>query len=84
MGPIYFADYKIGMIILELMGFDYPRNKLLSPDYDWSHFTYKEVFKLIDTFPPMFLGGSVLGIFLGVITVFIYKTVLRLYLIKTD
>jgi len=80
MGPIYFADYKIGMILLDLMGINYPRNKLLNPDYDWAHFTYKELLRLIDTFPPMFLGGSVLGIFLGVTTVFLYKIFSRFYI----
>ena len=71
MGPIYFADFKIGMSILNLLGVDYPQNKLLSPEYDWSEFSFKELVRLIDTFPPMFLGGSVLGIFFGVISVFL-------------
>ncbi len=79
MGPIYFADYKIGMVLLDLLGFNYPRNKLLSPNYDWAHFTYKELLRLIDTFPPMLVGGSVLGISLGVIAVFLYKILSRFY-----
>ena len=79
MGPIYFADYKIGMILLKLLGVDYPQNKLLSAKYDWSHFTYKELVRLIDTFPPMFLGGSVLGVFFAVSTVFLYKILSRFY-----
>ena len=79
MGPIYFADYKIGMVLLDLLGFDYPRNKLLSSNYDWSQFTYKELLRLIDTFPPMLVGGSVLGISFGVIAVFLYKILSRFY-----
>jgi len=79
MGPIYFADYKIGMVLLDLLGFNYPRNKLLNPNYDWTHFTYKELLRLIDTFPPMLVGGSVLGISLGVIAVFLYKILCRFY-----
>ncbi len=79
MGPIYFADFKIGMSILNLLGVDYPQNKLLSPEYDWSEFSFKELVRLIDTFPPMFLGGSVLGIFFGVISVFLYKILSRIY-----
>jgi glycerate kinase len=79
MGPIYFADYKIGMILLKLLGLDYPSNKLLSPHYEWSEFSYKELLRLIDTFPPMFLGGSVLGVFFGVFAVFLYKILSRFY-----
>ena len=79
MGPIYFADFKIGMSILNLLGLDYPQNKLLSPEYDWAEFSFKELIRLIDTFPPMFLGGSVLGIFFGVISVFLYKILSRIY-----
>jgi len=79
MGPIYFADYKIGIVLLDLLGLNYPRNKLLNSDYDWSHFTYKELLRLIDTFPPMLVGGSVLGISLGVIAVFLYKILSRFY-----
>ena len=73
MGPIYFADYKIGMTLLKLLGLDYPQNKLLSPQYDWSEFSYKELLRLIDTFPPMFLGGSVLGVFLEFLRSFFTK-----------
>ena len=79
MGPIYFADYKIGMTLLKLVGVDYPKNKLLSPDYDWAHFSYKELIRLLDTFPPMFLGGSVLGVFFAVSTVFLYKLMSKFY-----
>ncbi len=79
MGPIYFADYKIGMNLIELLGIDYPRNKLLSQNYDWTHFSYKELIRLIDTFPPMFAGGSLLGISLGVLAVFLYKILSRFY-----
>ena len=79
MGPIYFADYKIGMTLLKLIGVSYPKNKLLSPEYDWAEFSYKELLRLIDTFPPMFLGGSVLGISFGVSTVFLYKILRKFY-----
>ena len=79
MGPIYFADYKIGMTMFKLLGINYPQNKLLSAQYDWSEFSFKEVFKLIDTFPPMMLGGSVLGVFFGVFTVFLYKILSKFY-----
>ncbi len=79
MGPIYFADYKVGMTLLKLLGVDYPKNKLLSPEYDWAHFSYKELIRLLDTFPPMFIGGSVLGVFFAVVTVFLYKLVSKFY-----
>jgi len=79
MGPIYFADYKIGMILINLMGLKYPKNNLLSRNYDWSEFSIKELLRLLDTFPPMFLGGSVLGIFMGVFAVFLYKIFSKFY-----
>ncbi len=79
MGPIYFADYKIGMTLLKLVGIDYPENRLLSPQYDWAEFSYKELLRLLDTFPPMLLGGSVIGVFLGVLSVFLYKILSKLY-----
>ena len=79
MGPIYFADYKIGMILINLMGLNYPKNILLSSNYDWSKFSFKELIRLLDTFPPMFLGGSVLGIFMGVFAVFLYKILSKFY-----
>ncbi len=79
MGPIYFADYKIGMILINLMGLKYPKNNLLSRNYDWSEFSMKELLRLLDTFPPMFLGGSVLGIFMGVFAVFLYKIFSKFY-----
>ena len=41
MGPIYFADYKIGLSVLNLLGVDYQRNKLLSAEYNWSEFTFQ-------------------------------------------
>ena len=81
--PIYFADYEIGLLILELFGIDYARNKLLTADFDWSGLTISELIKtflkLIDTFPPMFVGGSVVGISLGVLAVFLYKAIAKLY-----
>ena len=73
MGPIYFADYKIGRILLDLAGYKVKKNPLLSPDYDWAHFKFKDLLELLDTFPPMFLGGAVLGVFFGVVSVFFYK-----------
>ena len=79
MGPIYFADYKIGMTLIELMNLDYPGNRLLSSDYDWAQFSYRELLRLLDTFPPMLVGGSVLGISLGVIAVFLYKLFSKIY-----
>jgi uncharacterized protein (DUF2062 family) len=79
MGPIYFADYQIGMIFLRLLGIDYERNKLLSADYNWTEFSWADLKDLLDTFPPMFVGGSVIGISLGVVSVFLYKVVSSTY-----
>ncbi len=84
MGPIYFADYKIGMEIFRLVGIPYEKNKLLKPDYDWGSFRYSDLFALLDTFPPMMLGGSVIGIFLGVLSVFLYKISCNLYKTQND
>ena len=79
MGPIYFADYKIGLSVLHLLGIDYQKNKLLSAEYKWSDFTFSDLLRLIDTFPPMLVGGSVLGISVGLSTVFLYKTLANFY-----
>ncbi len=79
MGPIYFADYRIGMEILKLVGVEYEMNKLLKPNYDWSNFNYADFLSLLDTFPPMMIGGSIIGIFLGVVAVFLYNGMCRLY-----
>jgi len=79
MGPIYFADYKIGMVILNLLQLNYPANKLLSAHYDWSQFSFKELLRLIDTFPPMLVGGSVLGVSFGLFAVFLYKIISKFY-----
>ncbi len=57
MGPIYYADYKIGMEVLRLFGFSYRENKLLSPDYAWGDFTYEDLLALLDTFVALFVGG---------------------------
>ena len=84
MGPIYFADYKIGMEIFRLFGIPYDYNKILQPDYKWSDFSYGDLLALIDTFPPMMVGGSVIGIFLGVVSVFLYKLSCNLYKIRND
>ena len=79
MGPIYFADYKIGLSVLNLLGVDYKKNKLLSPEYNWSEFSFSDLLRLIDTFPPLMVGGSVLGISLGLSVVFLYKTLANFY-----
>jgi len=79
MGPIYFADYKIGMEVFRLLGISYQQNKFLKPDYDWSSFTYSDLLALLDTFPPMLIGGTVIGVFLGVVAVFLYKISCNLY-----
>ena len=77
--PIYFADYEIGLSLLGLLAIDYPRNEILTAEYDWSNFELTSMGTLLDTFPPMFLGGSVLGIALGVLSVFLYKGLVNLY-----
>jgi glycerate kinase len=79
MGPIYFADYRIGLSVLSLIGIDYKKNMLLSPEYNWSEFAISDLLRLIDTFPPMMVGGSVLGISLGLSVVFLYKTLANFY-----
>ena len=84
MGPIYFADYQVGLVVLNLLGIDYEKNKLLSPEYNWSEFSFEDLLQLIDTFPPMFVGGSILGISLGMLSVFLYKFVTRMYKASDD
>ena len=79
MGPIYFADYQIGMVFLNLLGINYERNKLLNSEYNWSEFSLADLKTLLDTFPPMLVGGSIIGISLGVISVFLYKLVSKTY-----
>jgi len=79
LAPIYFADYEIGLTLLELLSIEYPRNEILTVDYDWSEFELSRIGTLLDTFPPMFLGGSILGISLGVLSVFLYKGLAKLY-----
>ncbi len=79
MAPIYFADYEIGLLILELFGIDYGRNKLLTAEFDWSGMEFADLWELVDTFPPMMVGGSVVGISLGVLAVFLYKAMAKLY-----
>ena len=79
MAPIYFADYEIGLLILELFGVDYGRNKLLTAEFDWSGMEFADLWELVDTFPPMMVGGSVVGISLGVFAVFLYKAMAKLY-----
>ena len=79
MAPIYFADYEIGLLILELFGVDYGRNKLLTAEFDWSGMEFADLWELVDTFPPMMAGGSVVGISLGVLAVFLYKAMAKLY-----
>ena len=38
-----------------------------------------DILELIDTFPPMFVGGTIVGISLGVLAVFLYKGIAKLY-----
>lgn len=76
---IYFADYEIGLTLLDLLTIDYPRNPLLTAEYDWSNFEISSLGTLLDTFPPMFIGGTVLGICFGVLSVFLYKAMAKLY-----
>jgi len=73
MGPIYYADYQIGMALLELVNLEPEINPILRPDYDWSHFKWSDLAGLVDTFPSMMLGGLVLGSFAGVFGVACYK-----------
>ena len=73
MGPIYYADYKIGMAMMELFGIAPEPNPILQPDYDWSHFQWANLADLLDTFPPMMLGGLAFGIFLGFFGASSYK-----------
>ncbi|MBG30974.1 MAG: hypothetical protein CMI31_13395 [Opitutae bacterium] len=73
MGPIYFADYQIGIALMEMIGLEPVINSILQPDYDWAHFKWSDLSGLLDTFPPMMLGGLVLGSFAGVVGVALYK-----------
>jgi uncharacterized protein (DUF2062 family) len=73
MGPIYYADYKIGMAMMELFNIAPEPNPLLQPDYDWAHFELWDLGALLDTFPPMMLGGLALGSFLGLVVAVAYK-----------
>ncbi len=79
MGPIYFADYQIGMVFFKLVGIEYDRNRMLNSEYKWSEFNFSDLIELIDTFPPMFVGGSIIGISLGVVAVFLYKAMAKIY-----
>jgi len=73
MGPIYFADYQIGLAIMELFSIAPEPNPLLQPDYDWAHFELRDLGALLDTFPPMMLGGLALGSFIGLVVSVAYK-----------
>jgi uncharacterized protein len=73
MGPIYYADYQIGMAMMELFGIAPEPNPLLQSDYDWAHFELRDIGALLDTFPPMMLGGLALGSFLGLVVAVAYK-----------
>lgn len=73
MGPIYYADYQIGMALMQMVGLEPEVNPILRADYDWAHFKWSDLTGLMDTFPPMLLGGLVLGSFAGVLVVAIYK-----------
>ena len=46
---------------------DYQRNKLLKRNYDWSDFNFSDLLALVDILSPMMIGGSIIGIFLGVV-----------------
>tara|TARA_Y100000588_G_scaffold26193_1_gene25795 strand:+ start:7771 stop:8214 length:444 start_codon:yes stop_codon:yes gene_type:complete len=72
MGPIYYADYQIGIVALELFGIDLDIDTTLR-DFDWSEFKWKDIWGLIDTFPPMMLGGLIIGSFVGLVGVALYK-----------
>jgi uncharacterized protein (DUF2062 family) len=73
MGPIYYADYKIGMAMMELFSIAPEPNPLLQPDYDWAYFELRHLGALLDTFPPMMLGGLALGSFIGLVVAVAYK-----------
>ena len=73
MGPIYYADYQIGIALMEMIGLEPVVNSILQPDYDWAQFKWSDLSGLLDTFPPMLLGGLVLGSFAGVVGVALYK-----------
>lgn len=73
MGPIYYADYQIGMALMQMVGLEPEVNPILRADYDWAHFRWSDLTGLMDTFPPMLVGGLVLGSFAGVFGVAIYK-----------
>ena len=73
MGPIYYADYKIGLAMMELFSIAPEPNPLLQPDYDWAHFELRDLGALLDTFPPMMLGGLALGSFIGLVVAVAYK-----------
>ncbi len=73
MGPIYYADYEIGMAMMKLLGIAPEPNPLLQPDYDWTHFKWRDLVDLLDTFPPMMLGGLAFGVFVGFLTASSYK-----------
>ena len=73
MGPIYFADYQIGLAMMELFSIAPEPNPLLQPDYDRAHFELRDLGALLDTFPPMMLGGLALGSFIGLVVSVAYK-----------
>ena len=56
--PIYYADYQTGMALLELVGMESELNPILQSDYNWSHFRWADLGGLLDTFPPMMVGGE--------------------------
>ena len=73
MGPIYYADYQIGMAMLGMFDLKPEVNPILSPDYEWGSFRWSHLADLMDTFPPMMIGGLVLGSFGGLVGVAVYK-----------
>ena len=63
MGPIYYADYKIGMAIMELLGIAPAPNPIMQSDFDWAQFQFGDIVALLDTFPPLIAGGCPFGTF---------------------
>ena len=59
--------------MMQMVGLEPEVNPILRVDFDWVHFRWSDLTGLMDTFPPMLLGGLVLGSFAGVLVVAIYK-----------
>ena len=67
--PIYFADYEIGLSLLGLLAIDYPRNEILTAEYDWSNFELDQHWYFAGHLPSHVFGrvriGDCLGGFVG-------------------